>query len=47
MTWSDVMQWLGKVAIVAEDGRENTEKIIKMVGEIQMIVKMTSRRYTV
>ena len=29
MTWSDVRQWLGKVAIVAaavvEDGRENTE----------------------
>ena len=51
MTWNDVRQWLSKVAIVAagvvEDGRENTEEIIKMVGEIKMIVKMTSRRYTV
>ena len=51
MTWSDVRQWLRKVAIVAaavvEDGRENTEEIIKMVGEIKMIVKMTSRRYTI
>ena len=38
MTWSDVRQWLGKVVIVAagvvEDGRENTEEIIKMVGKI-------------
>ena len=51
MTWSDVRQWLGKVTIVAaavvEDGRENTEEIIKLVGEIKMIVKMKSRRYTV
>ena len=51
MTWSDVRQWLGMVAIVAAalvvDGRENTEEIIKMVSEIKMIVKMTSRRYTV
>ena len=51
MTWSDVRQCLGKVAILAaavvEDGRENTEEIIKMVVEIQMIVKMTSRRYTI
>ena len=51
MTWNDVRQWLSKVAIVAagvvEDVRENTEEIIKMVGEIKMIVKMTSRRDTV
>ncbi len=51
MTWSDVRQWPRKVAIVAvavvEDGRENTEEIIKMVGDIKMIVKMKSRRYTV
>ena len=49
--WSDVMQWLCKVAIVVaavvEDGRENTEEIIKMVGKIKMIVKMTSKRYTI
>ena len=51
MTWSDIRQWLGKVAIVTvavvEDSRENTEEIIKMVGEKPMIVKITSRRYTV
>ena len=50
MTWSDVRLWLRKVAIVAaavvEDGRENTEEIIKMVGEIKMILKITNRRYT-
>ena len=34
------------MAGLVEDGRENTEEIIKMVGEIKMIVKMTSRRYT-
>ena len=51
MMWCDERRWLGIMAIVAaavvEDGRENTEEIIKMVGEIKMIVKMTSRRYTV
>ena len=49
MTWKAVAEWLSKVAIVAaavvEDGRENTEEIIKMVGKIKMIVKMTSRRF--
>ena len=32
---------------MVEDGRENTEEIIKMVGKIKMIVKMTSKSYTV
>ena len=44
MTWSDVRQWLSKVAIVVEDSREKTEEIINMVGEIKMIVKQEIHR---
>ena len=50
MSWEDVKDYLGRVAIITDsavdNNKENSELIMKIAKEIDIVVKRSTRRYT-